>query len=189
MTLRIGQDVDVGMLVVLDVGWRDRRSSTAVTMIGGATTQHAVVLREHVTELRHSAAQTGRLFDEVNLQAGVRQVERSPHPTDAAANNHDRSNRRFAKMSCSKSGHRATSLLLMRHEKRDVSYNHLADFIIRSISIIYVNYEKVFTRQFGTMKRFRRRLPAIEDTIVCFSIGQREVDRIEFATSVIWPSV
>jgi len=105
-------------------------------MIGSTTTQDAIVLREHVPELGHSAAQTGRLFDEVNLEAGISKVERRPHPTNAAANNHDSRNRRFAKMSCSKSGHRATSLLLMLHEKRDVSYNPLADFIIRSISII-----------------------------------------------------
>jgi hypothetical protein len=105
-------------------------------MIGSTTAQDAIVLRERVPELSHSAAQTGCLFDEVNFEAGICQVERRPHPTHAAANNHDSRNRRFAKMSCSKSGHRATSLLLMLHEKRDVSYNPLADFIIRSIDVI-----------------------------------------------------
>jgi hypothetical protein len=123
------------MLIVPAVCWGDRRTSTAITMIGSAATKHTVVLREHVTELGHSAAQTGRLFDEVNLEAGISEVERSPHTTDTAANHHDSSHWSLAKMPCSKSGHRANSLLLMRLEKRDVSCNHLADFIIRSISV------------------------------------------------------
>jgi hypothetical protein len=47
------------------------------------------------------------LFDEENFQPGVRQIERSPHPTDTAANNHGRSNCRAMRLPPAKDDHRA----------------------------------------------------------------------------------
>jgi hypothetical protein len=58
-------------------------------MIGGSPAEHAVVLWEHKTQLRHSASQAGSLFDQVNLQARVGKIERRPHTPNTAAYDQD----------------------------------------------------------------------------------------------------
>ena len=52
-------------------------------------------------------------------------------------------------MSCPKSGHCATLLLLMLHEKRNVSYYYLANFIIWLISVIRQLWESFHNTRRG----------------------------------------
>jgi hypothetical protein len=47
--------------------------------------KHAIVLREHITELRHSPSQARSLFDEVNLQTGIGKVKRGAHTANTSS--------------------------------------------------------------------------------------------------------
>jgi len=86
--VRVGQNVNVRVLVVFQVGRGDGRARAAVAVIGRAPAEYTVVLREHVAELGYPPAQAGSLLHQVDPQAGVRQVERSPHPADSPADDH-----------------------------------------------------------------------------------------------------
>jgi hypothetical protein len=57
--------------------------------------------------LGNASAEAGGLFNEENLEPGIRQVEGSPHSTDAAANNHGRSDCCAMGLPLAKDVHRA----------------------------------------------------------------------------------
>jgi hypothetical protein len=57
--------------------------------------------------LGNASTEAGGLFDEENFEPGVCQVKRSPHPTNAAANNHGCSNRCAMGLPFAKDAHRA----------------------------------------------------------------------------------
>src|SRR5574340_539494 len=73
------------MSVVIEERRRDRGTRAAITMIGCATAQHAVVRGKHEPELRHAPAQDRRHLRQVHAQTGFGQIERRALPTDAAA--------------------------------------------------------------------------------------------------------
>ncbi len=64
--VRAGHDLDIRVLVVVNIGRGDRRARAAVAVVWCATAQHAVVLGEHVAQLRDSPAQAGGVLDQVN---------------------------------------------------------------------------------------------------------------------------
>jgi hypothetical protein len=71
------------------------------------------VLGKHVAELSDPSAQARRLLDKIDLQPGIGQVERGAHPTNAAANNHDSSNRWTATVPVAEGRHSAPSTVLL----------------------------------------------------------------------------
>ena len=90
----VGQDLDIGVSVVMDIGRGDGRTGAAITVVRGPPAENTIMLRKHKTELRDPPAEAGGMFDEVYAEAGVRQVERSAHPGNASAD--DKNGSRFA---------------------------------------------------------------------------------------------
>ena len=83
----VGQDVDIGVLVVLEISGRYGWTRAAITVVRGTPAKDAVMLWEHVAQLRHPAPQAGRLLDEICFQARIRNIKRGAHPPKSPANN------------------------------------------------------------------------------------------------------
>jgi hypothetical protein len=82
----IGQDFDIWVLIVLDIGWGNGRPRAAIAVIGGAPAEHAIVLREHIAKLGDPASQAGRLFNKIDFQPSVSQIQCCAHTPNPAAN-------------------------------------------------------------------------------------------------------
>ena len=73
--VRIGQYLNIGMLVVLDIGWRDRGARTTIAMIRRSSTENTIMLGKHIAQLSNPPSQVGRLFNQVYLQTHIGQVQ------------------------------------------------------------------------------------------------------------------
>ena len=74
---------------------------------GCAATQHAIVLGRHEFELGNASAGAVGMFDEENLEPGVRKAEGNPNSTNAAATDRGGNASFAAYLPIVEDGHRA----------------------------------------------------------------------------------
>jgi len=95
------------MMVVMNVRGKKGWPRAAVSVTGSSAAQHASGPGKHESELGNGSAGAGGMFDEENLEPGVRKVESSPNPTVAAANARGGNYSFAACLPVSEDGHRA----------------------------------------------------------------------------------
>ena len=81
--------LDIRMDIAVHERGRDGRARAAVTVIGSAAAEHAVVRRKHKAELRYAATQAVHGFDQFDADPGFGEINRRAHSGYAAPQNHD----------------------------------------------------------------------------------------------------
>jgi hypothetical protein len=87
--LGAGQHLNIRVNVAIEKGRRDRGAGAAITVIGGAPAEDAVVSRKHKAELRDAPAQAVHRFDQLDPDTRLGEVDRRTHAGDAAPHHQD----------------------------------------------------------------------------------------------------